>query len=1120
MSKDSLGVTASIWSRLPNEEQYTAAQSRAGRLSPSARSTASTASSSTSNRNQASGHRVPHAAATTQRTASPHSHYTQHQHNGQTQAYLHQQQHTTGHFTTRDFAPSPRSSASTSGGSFPPTPDSSTSPHDRHGGTKVLAPGPPGAHHHPNLASAAANGTSAKRFSPQPYSSSLGLYPEPVLEASESQEAVTVPASTRAPPPATTQAPAPSSQPLLAEVFSGNPRPHYRPSLSTSALAPYQQYRPPAPGGSVSVDTSPYPSVPPPPLVSPPAPQDPIAGTSQATRSYFAPPPSGSIHGRARSASIATVERTSMPVSTSTFGASSEAHAYAGMDAYSYGDLQGIGASNDNGIGADQHGWKPSGAASAGPISASLPTVSAVGSPSRGGSSVLPHPASSSVARGSYSPFGWNEDSAALPTTAPGSGDREGRSRFRDLWGNTTGGASNGTGAGLSTSAGSTGGIGMSNMSPFSRDGSKLELDAWGGLSGLKSGGPSGGGGGPHGRLLREHSLGAVGTGRKRSDAALWGRPTLLREVEDEDGSDEDADVFHPPTRSGATSRRHSFAAFDPPNRGATTQIGFHLSPTAPLHGHDSSTSSGGGFGPILAPVSSSAWGNHGSGSGSGSGGGLGSSAINDDDLAADLNSLHLNLEVAAASNEPPRAAARNLHVGSMPVDFPPARASRALEHSRSPPPPRDISADSKAAPAHAQAQPQPQGTSPRATAEPFTPSMSSSVGSRFLLQGLQAPTPLPPATTPVVATASPSLGGPSSQFDAAAAAQGPQHQYQHSPANRYSPYGQLPPPITTQHQYFTPATAAPSALSPRGPPPPRAGPGAPYPGYGNMPPPPPPPPQHMQHGIPGMPPPSVPPPPPQPSLSYFNAPPPPPPGMLAGPPPLTAQAQTDMNLGRGVPLHAIPPGAPLCIVGFKAGRKDLFFCEDPNLHLEEGDLVIVEADRGRDVGKYLKSVTVDEVHKFQQHLVELALGQLANGGNVMSIGMNGPASVGMGMGHDPNAAAGAQGGTAQLARMTKECQPKRIFAKAGPADTHALLSKAQDEVKALALVRSKVAQKGLPMEILDAEWQWDRRKLTFYYTADTRVDFRELVRELFRIWKTRVWLCCLDQQQPSFDIQ
>lgn len=43
---------------------------------------------------------------------------------------------------------------------------------------------------------------------------------------------------------------------------------------------------------------------------------------------------------------------------------------------------------------------------------------------------------------------------------------------------------------------------------------------------------------------------------------------------------------------------------------------------------------------------------------------------------------------------------------------------------------------------------------------------------------------------------------------------------------------------------------------------------------------------------------------------------------------------------------------------------------------------------------------------------------------------------------------------------MTKEFQPKRLYAKASPADTHMLLSKAQDEVKALALVRNKVAQK------------------------------------------------------------
>src|SRR2546430_11613322 len=35
-----------------------------------------------------------------------------------------------------------------------------------------------------------------------------------------------------------------------------------------------------------------------------------------------------------------------------------------------------------------------------------------------------------------------------------------------------------------------------------------------------------------------------------------------------------------------------------------------------------------------------------------------------------------------------------------------------------------------------------------------------------------------------------------------------------------------------------------------------------------------------------------------------------------------------------------------------------------------------------------------------------------------------------------------------------------------------------------------------LPMKVSDAEWQWDRKKLTVYFTADQRVDFRALVRD------------------------
>ena len=56
---------------------------------------------------------------------------------------------------------------------------------------------------------------------------------------------------------------------------------------------------------------------------------------------------------------------------------------------------------------------------------------------------------------------------------------------------------------------------------------------------------------------------------------------------------------------------------------------------------------------------------------------------------------------------------------------------------------------------------------------------------------------------------------------------------------------------------------------------------------------------------------------------------------------------------------------------------------------------------------------------------------------------------------------------------------------------------KATERVKANALV----------MKMTDAEWQWDRKKLTLYFTADKRVDFRNLVRDLASLFRTRIEL-------------
>lgn len=52
-----------------------------------------------------------------------------------------------------------------------------------------------------------------------------------------------------------------------------------------------------------------------------------------------------------------------------------------------------------------------------------------------------------------------------------------------------------------------------------------------------------------------------------------------------------------------------------------------------------------------------------------------------------------------------------------------------------------------------------------------------------------------------------------------------------------------------------------------------------------------------------------------------------------------------------------------------------------------------------------------------------------------------------------------------------------------------------------------KVHQANLVMKISDAEWQWDKKKLTLYFTADKRVDFRNLVRELAAMFRTRIEL-------------
>ena len=127
-------------------------------------------------------------------------------------------------------------------------------------------------------------------------------------------------------------------------------------------------------------------------------------------------------------------------------------------------------------------------------------------------------------------------------------------------------------------------------------------------------------------------------------------------------------------------------------------------------------------------------------------------------------------------------------------------------------------------------------------------------------------------------------------------------------------------------------------------------------------------------------------------------------------------------DLGKGIPLHSVPSSYPLFIVEFKAGRTDLYYLPDPKMDVRVGDLVIVEADRGRDLGKVVNDgITVREVEAWQRQQVEKAQAQA-----------QAQAQVGMGSGIGPDGQPTSPVGAASK----KDINPKMIYAKAGPQET------------------------------------------------------------------------------------
>ena len=130
---------------------------------------------------------------------------------------------------------------------------------------------------------------------------------------------------------------------------------------------------------------------------------------------------------------------------------------------------------------------------------------------------------------------------------------------------------------------------------------------------------------------------------------------------------------------------------------------------------------------------------------------------------------------------------------------------------------------------------------------------------------------------------------------------------------------------------------------------------------------------------------------------------------------------------------------------------------------LKVGDFVMVDADRGEDLGIIIEIITM-KVYVERQRSMHISLEDEQN----------------------------------EVGRVLREAS---IF------ERDQLAAKYQDELMVIDLCKNlamNVYQ--MQMVVVDAEYQFDRHKLTVYYDSSLRIDFRELVRDLFAAFKTRIW--------------
>lgn len=153
--------------------------------------------------------------------------------------------------------------------------------------------------------------------------------------------------------------------------------------------------------------------------------------------------------------------------------------------------------------------------------------------------------------------------------------------------------------------------------------------------------------------------------------------------------------------------------------------------------------------------------------------------------------------------------------------------------------------------------------------------------------------------------------------------------------------------------------------------------------------------------------------------------------------------------------------------IRFKNNRKD-FFKTTPDLDLHVGDIVAVEANPGHDIG--IVSLTGEIV---------------------------------------------------RLQMKKKNADPKRedirkVYRKARLSDIEKWVSSVEKEDNTLFRSRALASKLNLKMKLNDVEYQGDDTKCVFYYTADERVDFRELIKMLAEEFRVRIEMRQIGARQEA----